>query len=92
MIRLFLGSRISRAVRLLAPDSRAKLEQILSAVSENFGNPRRHAGLGLRKLGPGTWECRFDLSLRVVLIQEGEDLLVYDIMTHDQLRAWLRGR
>jgi hypothetical protein len=37
----------------LTSKSRAKLEVTLSGVSENIGNPRRHAGLGLRKLGPG---------------------------------------
>ena len=83
---------MTHAVRLLAPESRAKLQKLLSAVSENFGNPHRHAGLGLRKLGPGIWECRFDLSLRVVLIQDGDNLLAYDILSHGQVQAWLRKR
>lgn len=83
---------MAAALAELASKSRAKLEVTLSGVSENFGNPRRHAGLGLRKLGPGIWECRFDLSLRVILIQDTDGLLVYDIMNHDQVRAWLKRR
>lgn len=76
----------------LTPKSHAKLQETLSGVTEYFGNPRRHAGLGLRKLGPGIWECRFDLSLRVILILDAESLMAYDIMNHDQLRAWLKQR
>ena len=79
-----------RALDELTSKSRAMLQETLSGVSEHFGNPRRHAGLGLRKLGPGLWECRFDLSLRVILIQDTDGLLAYDIMNHDQVRAWLK--
>ena len=32
------------------------------------------------------------LSLRLILIQDTDGLLVYDIMDHDQVRAWLRRR
>jgi hypothetical protein len=53
LIRVFLGARMVAALDELTSKSRAKLEVTLSGVSENIGNPRRHAGLGLRKLGPG---------------------------------------
>jgi hypothetical protein len=76
----------------LTAESRAKLQVTLSSLSENFGNPRWHSGLGLRKLGPGLWECRFDLSLRIILILDADGLLAYDIMNHDQVRAWLKKR
>jgi hypothetical protein len=79
-----------RALDGLTPASREKLQATLSGVSENFGTPRRHAGLGLRKLGLGIWECRFHLALRVILIQDADGLLAFDIMNHDQVRAWLR--
>lgn len=92
MIRVFFGSRMLRALRGLTPELQGKLRQTLSAVSEDFGNPHQHAGLGLRKLGPGTWECRFDLFLRVIFIQDREGLVAFDIMTHDQVRAWLKNR
>ena len=90
MTRVFLGSRMVRALDGLTPKSRARLQEALSGVAEHFGNPRRHAGLGLRKLGPGLWECRFDLSLRVLFITDVDGLRAYDIMNHDQLRAWLK--
>ena len=92
MIPIVLGSRFVRAARRLNPDSRAKIEAVLRAVAERFGNPHFHAGLGLRKLGKRLWECRIDLQWRIVLIQDETRLRAYDIMTHDELRAWLRGR
>jgi len=51
-----------RAAGELTPKSQAKLQEALSGVAENFGNPRRHAGLGLRKLGPGIWESSYSQS------------------------------
>ena len=90
MIRLFLGSRMMRAVGQLDSGSRARLQEKLVAVAGTFGNPRRHSGLGLRKLGPGMWECRLDRALRIILLQDQDGLLVYDVMNHDQIRAWLR--
>ena len=79
-----------RALDGLTPKSRARLQAALAGVAEHFGNPHRHAGLGLRKLGPGLWECRFDLSLRVVFITDADGLPAYDLMSHDQLRVWLK--
>ena len=92
MIAIVLGSRFVRATRRLSPDSRAKAEAVLHAVAEHFGNPHLHAGLGLRKLAKRLWECRIDLQWRIVLIQDQTRLRAYDIMTHNELRAWLRGR
>jgi len=92
VIAIFLGSRFVRAARKLSPDSKAKAEAVLGAVAEHFGNPHLHAGLGLRKLEKRLWECRIDLQLRIVLIQDQARLRAYDIMTHDELRAWLKGR
>lgn len=92
MIAIVLGPRFVRAARKLSPDSRAKADAVLGAVAEQFGNPQRHAGLGLRKLEERLWECLIDLQLRIVLIQDRTRLRAYDIMTHDELRAWLKGR
>ncbi len=62
------------------------------AQSSSSGTPHRHAGLGLRKLEQRLWECRVDLQWRIVLVDDQTRLRAYDIMTHDDLRAWLKGR
>jgi hypothetical protein len=92
VIAIVLGPRFVRAARKLGPDSRAKAEAALGAVADQFGDPHRHGGLGLRKLARRLWECRIDLELRIVFIQDQKRLRAYDIMTHDELRAWLKNR
>jgi hypothetical protein len=57
-----------------------------------FGDPHLHAGLGLRKIGPEYFECRIDLGWRMILWQRQDDLLAYEIMSHDEVRAWLRAK
>ncbi len=90
MIRIFLGPRFIRSAHSLAPESHAKVNDALISAAEHFGNPRRHSALGLRKLGSGLWECRIDIQLRVILLSEGDCLRAYDIMNHDEVRAWLK--
>ena len=92
MIRIFLGPRFLRSARNLSREAHAKAEAALSAVAEQFGDPHSHSGLGLRKLARGLWECRIDLKLRIVLLQEPDRLRAYDIMDHNELRAWLKAR
>jgi mRNA-degrading endonuclease RelE of RelBE toxin-antitoxin system len=90
VIRIFLGNRLLRSLGKLDPGVREKVETALSEVSQNFGDPHRHGGLGLRKLSPGLWECRLGIQLRIVFLQEKDRLIAYDIMNHDEVRAWLK--
>lgn len=92
MIEVLLGPRLLRAARALSPEARTKLEAALASVAAGFGDPHKHGGLGLRKLGPGIWECRLDLQRRIVFVQEPQRLMAFDLMSHDQVRAWLKGR
>jgi len=90
VIRIFFGNRLLRSLRKLDANIREKVEAALAEVSRNFGDPHRHAGLGLRKLSPGLWECRLDIHFRIVFLQEEDRLIAYDIMNHDEVRAWLK--
>jgi hypothetical protein len=90
VIRILFGSRLVRSARRLPAQTREKAEAVLRAVAESFGNPHAHSGLGLRKLGPRTWECRIDIHWRIVFIEEADGLRAYDIMDHDEIRAWLK--
>ena len=92
MIRIRVGPRLIRSARNLGPDLRAKTEVALSAVARDFGNPHQHTGLGLRKLGRGLWECRIDIRWRLLLIQDSDGMRAFDIMDHDAVRNWLKGR
>jgi hypothetical protein len=92
VIRIFLGPRLVRSARKLGAESRAKAEAALTAVARHFGDPHRHSGLGLRKIGSGLWECRVDIRWRIVLTQEADRLRAFDIMDHNEIRVRLKSR
>jgi hypothetical protein len=92
MIRVDVGPRLIRTARELGPEITRKAEEALSSIAESFGAPHRHGGLGLRKLGPNSYEVRVSLQWRIVMIKEANRLTAYDIMDHDQVRIWLKSR
>ena len=63
---------------------------IKKALEDGFGQPHRHAGLGIRRLRKGLFECRAGLQWRIVFYAEKGVLSAYDVMTHDEVKAWLR--
>jgi len=67
-------------------------EEKLSQCAEHFGNPHRHGGLGIRKLGRRSFEIRLNLDLRIILIREADRLTAYDVMGHEGVRRWLKNR
>lgn len=92
MIRVLLSERITKTASKLSPQIRSKTAQVISDVGAAFGDPHRHRGLGLRKLAARSYEIRVHLQLRVVFLHDGSDLIAYDIMNHDEVARWLRGK
>ncbi len=92
MIRVDIGPRLVRSARKLGPEVVAKVEEALSDVAAHFGEPHRHTGLGLRKLGRKSYEARVHLNWRIVFILEEDRFTAYDLMDHDQVKIWLKGR
>ena len=92
MIRVLLTPRIQKTADRLGPDVKAKAEEAITAVAAAFGDPHRHRGLGLRKLARCSYEVRIWLQWRIIFIHDGETLTAYDIMSHDDVARWLRGR
>ena len=92
MIRVVLTARIRKTAGRLGPELTAEANRIIAAVSESFGQPHAHSGLGLRKLGRRSYEARIGLQWRVVFLHTGDTLTAFDIMTHDEVRAWLKGQ
>ena len=73
--------------------SNAEREQIvasLRALGDGFGRPHLHAGIGIRRLRKDLFECRAGLHWRIVFFAEKGLLTAYDVMTHDEIKAWLR--
>ena len=92
MTRVFLSKRWLKSLSKLNADQRTKAEAVLRDLVETFGKPHLHAGIGVRKLAPDYYECRVDLRWRILLYHCGDKLLAYEVMSHDEVRAFLRGR
>ncbi len=89
-MRIDLHPRLRKRVRKLSAAERGQIAEALRALAEGFGDPHRHSGLGIRRLRRDLFECRAGLILRVVFFAEKGVLTAYDVMTHDQIKAWLR--
>ena len=90
MIRIEFGPRFLAALRKIKPDINPEAERRLAQVSEGFGNPHTHGGFGLRKIGTRSYEARIGLHYRIVFLHRGDVLQAYDVMTHEEVRRWLR--
>ena len=90
-MKLALAERFQRDVRALEGEQRALVFETILALPGALGEPRRHAGLGIRKLhASGIWEARVGLGLRVVFSLEPGFLTLVRAGSHDELRRFLR--
>jgi hypothetical protein len=52
-----------------------------------MSSPHRHTGLSLRRLhGSDFWEARLDLRWRLILRVDAAEIVLFDVMNHDQVR------
>jgi mRNA-degrading endonuclease RelE of RelBE toxin-antitoxin system len=92
MIRIIIAARLRKTLDKQPEAVRLKSEKALVEVTKIFGDPHRHQGLGIRKLAKRSYEIRVHLQWRIVLIHDGDSLVAFDLMNHDEITAWLRGR
>ena len=90
MIRLALTRPFIRDYERLSKQDQYWCDKALQALPEMFGNPHRHAGLGIRALRRGLYECRSSQSIRIGFTRQGDTLLVRTVGTHNTIRSWLR--
>jgi len=77
-------------VRELPKNERAECLLALCELTESFGKPHVHSGLGIRKLGEKLFECRANLALRFIFQDRPGDLFVSFVGNHDEIKALLR--
>lgn len=77
-------------MRELPKSQRAECLLALCELTESFGRPHVHSGLGIRKLGEKLFECRADLALRFIFQDRPSDLFVSFLGNHDEIRALLK--
>jgi hypothetical protein len=82
----------TRRFRSAIKGRESEIARVLREIKAGFGMPHRHAGLGIRKLGPNLFECRAGLKLRLVFLAR-KGVLTFDFAgTHDEIQNYLRGR
>lgn len=89
-MRIDLHPRFRKRAGELSAADRKAVAGCLRALQEGFGWPHLHSGLGIRRLRKGLFECRAGLHWRIIFFAEKGLITAYDVMTHDQIKCWLR--
>ena len=87
---LSIDSDVLGRLRELPKSDRAECLLALCELTESFGRPHAHSGLGIRKLGNKLFECRAGLALRFTFQDRPTDLFVSFLGNHDDIKALLR--
>jgi hypothetical protein len=87
---LSIDPGVLRTIRNLPKRERIECLLALCELVEGFGQPHRHAGTGIRKLGGKLYECRGTIALRFLFQDRPGELYVCFLGTHDEVRALLR--
>jgi mRNA-degrading endonuclease YafQ of YafQ-DinJ toxin-antitoxin module len=90
MISVELTKRFKRRVK-----DAGRIDEVsatLGRVRDGYGNPHAHAGLAIRKLGTGLYECRTRLSWRLIFVAQKGLLTFVFAGDHDEVQGYLRGQ
>jgi len=87
---LAIDPGVLRRLRELPKNERAECLLALCELTESFGKPHVHSGLGIRKLGEKLFECRANLALRFIFQDRPSDLFVSFVGNHDEIKALLK--
>ena len=88
---LTIGPAVLRRLRELPKTEKVECLLALCELTEIFGQPHIHSGLGIRKLGGKLFECRAGLALRFIFLDRPTDLFVAFLGNHDEIKALLKG-
>jgi hypothetical protein len=87
---LSIDPKVLSRLRELSKPERADCLLSLCELTEAFGRPHAHGGLGIRKLGDKLFECRASLALRFIFQDRPADLFVSFLGNHDEIKALLK--
>ncbi|MES2307304.1 MAG: hypothetical protein V4507_00440 [Verrucomicrobiota bacterium] len=61
--------------------------EVVLVLNELLQNPHLHSGFGIRRLqGTSFYEARLDLRWRLVMRIDADEIILFDVMNHDQIR------
>jgi len=83
-------ARFRRAYARLDEPHRELVHKTLSQLTDYLATGHAPVGLGMTKLGPGVFEVRAGLALRIVYIEEGPKAFLALLGNHDEVQRFLR--
>lgn len=84
---IYAARRFAATWRGLDPRLKEKVIEIILALPDLLAHPHRHTGFGFRRLhGSDYWEARLDLRWRLILRVGPKEVVLFDVMNHDQVR------
>lgn len=86
---LIKGLVLSRLAELPRAE-RAECMLALCELTQAFGRPHLHSGLGIRKLTKNVFECRGNLKLRFLFFDRASDIYVWLLGDHNEVQVALR--
>jgi hypothetical protein len=87
---LAIDPNVLRRLRELPKSEKTECLLALCELTESFGRPHVHSGLGIRKLGEKLFECRANLALRFIFQDRPSDLFVSFLANHDEIKVLLK--
>lgn len=89
---LSIAPLVLRRLHDLPKSDKAECLLALCQLTETFGHPHVHSGLGIRKLRDNVFECRGNASLRFIFEDRPNDLFVSFLGNHDEVSGLLHRR
>ena len=85
-----LSSRFKAQVRVLPDERIDQIAQAVAQLSEAFGKPHLHSGLGIRRLRQSYFEFRAGRDTRIVFKLEGSTASLVLVGDHDDVWRFLK--
>lgn len=84
---IYTARRFGATWRSLDSRLKEKVIDVILALPDLLAKPHKHTGFGFRRLhGSDYWEARLDLRWRLILRVSAREVILFDVMNHDQVR------
>ena len=88
--RLIATPRFRRSYSRLQKLQQQLVDAAIVGLEEYLRTRRAPVGLGVKKLGGGIFEARVNRSLRIIYLDEGTEITLAVLGSHDEVRRFLK--
>lgn len=86
-IPIWAARRFIKSWRNLSASQKQRIGELLIALPDLRADPHAHTGYSLRQLhGTQFYEARLDLRWRLIFKMSEDEIVLFDVMNHDQVR------